>query len=79
MPFIDGLVWDVEGCNPNDPEELVDVLWQLYGASIMDGEGTRLMTTLGTDSHRTKSARSKTCWRDAPTDRVLRPAMKTGF
>lgn len=38
MPFIDGLAWDVEGCDPNDPEELVDVLWQLYGASIMDGE-----------------------------------------
>ena len=38
MPFIDGLVWDVKGCDPNDSEELVDVLWQLYGAPIMGGE-----------------------------------------
>jgi len=39
MPFVDdGLAWEVQGCNPNDPEMLLDVLWQLYGSSIMAGE-----------------------------------------
>ena len=38
MPFVDGLAWDVQGCDPNDLENLVDALWQLYGSFIMDGE-----------------------------------------
>ncbi|MGH7553011.1 MAG: hypothetical protein ACREMQ_08265 [Longimicrobiales bacterium] len=38
MPFVDGLAWEVQGCDPNDPEKLVDALWQLYGSSIMAGE-----------------------------------------
>ena len=38
MPFVDGLAWDVQGCDANDFENLVDALWQLYGSFIMDGE-----------------------------------------
>jgi hypothetical protein len=38
MPFVDGLAWDVQGCDPNNLEKLVDALWQLYGSFIMAGE-----------------------------------------
>ncbi len=38
MPFVDGLAWDIQGCDPNNVEELVDALWELYGSSIMAGE-----------------------------------------
>jgi hypothetical protein len=38
MPFVDGLAWDVQGCDPNDLEKLVGALWQLYGSSIMVGD-----------------------------------------
>jgi hypothetical protein len=38
MPFVDGLEWDVQGCDPNNLETLVDALWQLYGSFIMAGE-----------------------------------------
>jgi len=38
MPFVDGLAWDVQGCDPNNLETLVDALWQLYGSFIMAGE-----------------------------------------
>ena len=38
MPFVDGLAWDVEGCDQNDPGQLVDALWQMYGSYIMAGE-----------------------------------------
>jgi len=38
MPFVDGLAWDVQGCDPNNFEKLVDALWQLYGSFIMAGE-----------------------------------------
>ena len=38
MPFVDGLVWDVQGCDSNDFEKLVDTLWRLYGSSIMVGD-----------------------------------------
>ena len=38
MPFVEGLAWDVQGCDPNNLEELVDALWQLYGSFIMAGE-----------------------------------------
>lgn len=38
MPFVNGLAWDVQGCDPNDFDGLVDTLWQLYGPFITDGE-----------------------------------------
>lgn len=38
MPFVDGLAWDVQSCDPNDFEKLVDTLWRLYGSSIMVGD-----------------------------------------
>ena len=38
MPLVDGLAWDVQGCDPDDLEKLVDALWQMYGSFIMAGE-----------------------------------------
>ena len=38
MPFVDGVAWDVQDCDPNDLEALVGALWQLYGSFIMAGE-----------------------------------------
>lgn len=38
MPFVDGLAWDVQGCDSNNLETLVDALWQLYGSFIMASE-----------------------------------------
>ena len=38
MPFVDGLAWEVQGCDSNDLEKLVDALWQMYGSSIMAAE-----------------------------------------
>ncbi len=37
MPFVEGLAWDVENCEPNDFLGLVDALWRVYGGSIMAG------------------------------------------
>lgn len=38
MPFVDGLAWDVERCEGDDFEGLLDSLWRLYGTFIMAGE-----------------------------------------
>jgi hypothetical protein len=38
MPFVDGLAWDMENCNADDFDALVDRLWSLYGTYIVAGE-----------------------------------------
>ena len=38
MPFVDGLAWEVQGCDSKDLEQLVEALWQIYGSAIMAGE-----------------------------------------
>jgi hypothetical protein len=38
MPFVDGLAWDVQGCESDDFEGLVDMLWRVYGTFIMAAE-----------------------------------------
>ena len=38
MPFVDGLAWEVQGCDSSDPEKLVEALWQMYASYITAGE-----------------------------------------